>query len=90
MRSDHQFDKARSSVSASCSALSLAKGSGGLIFSTLPRGPQDEISTPYCITVDFDTLEDDAVTVRERDSMKQERIAISQVEAYLGAQLPGC
>ena len=51
---------------------------------------QDEIGTPYCITVDFDTLEDDAVTVRERDSMKQERIAISQVEAYLGAQLPGC
>jgi glycyl-tRNA synthetase len=51
---------------------------------------QDEIGTPFCITVDFDTLEDDAVTVRERDSMKQERVAISQVEAYLAAQLPGC
>ena len=35
---------------------------------------QDEIGTPYCVTVDFDTLEDDAVTVRERDSMKQERV----------------
>ena len=36
---------------------------------------QDEIGTPYCVTVDFDTLEDDAVTVRERDSMQQERIS---------------
>jgi glycyl-tRNA synthetase len=51
---------------------------------------QDEIGTPFCITVDFDTLEDDAVTVRERDSMKQERIGIDQVEAYLAAQLPPC
>jgi glycyl-tRNA synthetase len=51
---------------------------------------QDEIGTPFCVTVDFDTLDDDAVTVRERDSMKQERIAIDQVERYLAAQLPGC
>src|SRR5699024_11101323 len=41
---------------------------------------QDEIGTPYCITVDFDTLEDQAVTVRERDSMTQERVALDQVE----------
>jgi glycyl-tRNA synthetase len=51
---------------------------------------QDEIGTPFCITVDFDTLDDDAVTVRERDTMKQERIAIDQVERYLAGQLPGC
>ncbi|GAA4079668.1 glycine--tRNA ligase [Actinomadura miaoliensis] len=51
---------------------------------------QDEIGTPFCITVDFDTLDDDAVTVRERDSMNQERIAISQVESFLAAQLVGC
>jgi glycyl-tRNA synthetase len=51
---------------------------------------QDEIGTPFCVTVDFDTLEDNAVTVRERDSMKQERIGLDQVEAYLAAQLPGC
>ncbi|GAA2458629.1 glycine--tRNA ligase [Actinomadura vinacea] len=51
---------------------------------------QDEIGTPFCVTVDFDTLEDDAVTVRERDTMSQERIAIGQVEAFLGAQLLGC
>jgi glycyl-tRNA synthetase len=51
---------------------------------------QDEVGTPYCLTVDFDTLEDDAVTVRERDSMGQERIGLDQVEAYLAAHLPGC
>ncbi len=51
---------------------------------------QDEIGTPFCVTVDFDTLDDDAVTVRERDSMGQERVALSQVESYLAARLPGC
>jgi glycyl-tRNA synthetase len=44
---------------------------------------QDELGTPYCITMDFDSLEDHAVTVRERDSMEQERIAIAEVGAYL-------
>ncbi len=48
---------------------------------------QDEIGTPYCITVDFDTLEDQAVTVRERDSMLQERIAIDQLKSYLADKL---
>ena len=44
---------------------------------------QDEIGTPYCITVDFDTLNDHAVTIRSRDTMTQERIALSQVQNYL-------
>ncbi len=44
---------------------------------------QDEIGTPACITVDYDTKEDDAVTVRDRDSMKQERIKISELKKYL-------
>ena len=44
---------------------------------------QDEIGTPYCITVDFDTLNDDTVTVRERDSMAQIRLPISELETYL-------
>jgi len=48
---------------------------------------QDEIGTPFCITVDFETLDDDAVTIRERDSMRQERIALDQVEAYLATRL---
>jgi glycyl-tRNA synthetase len=51
---------------------------------------QDEIGTPYCVTVDFDTLEDNAVTVRERDSMAQERIGLDQVEAFLATRLIGC
>lgn len=50
---------------------------------------QDEIGTPFCITVDFDTLEDQAVTVRERDSMAQERIGLDQVENYLATRLLG-
>ena len=51
---------------------------------------QDEIGTPFCVTVDFDTLEDNAVTVRERDSMEQERVSLDQVESYLAARLAGC
>jgi glycyl-tRNA synthetase len=51
---------------------------------------QDEIGTPFCLTIDFDTLEDHAVTVRERDSMAQERVALDQVEGYLAARLIGC
>lgn len=48
---------------------------------------QDEIGTPFCVTVDFDSLEDKQVTIRERDSMKQERIAIDQLENYLKQNL---
>ncbi len=48
---------------------------------------QDEIGTPYCVTVDFDTLTDQAVTVRSRDTMRQERIALDQVARYLSDQI---
>ncbi|EWM12937.1 glycyl-tRNA synthetase, class II [Kutzneria sp. 744] len=51
---------------------------------------QDEIGTPFCVTVDFDTLTDHAVTVRERDSMTQERVSMDRLEAYLAPQLLGC
>jgi glycyl-tRNA synthetase len=51
---------------------------------------QDEIGTPYCVTVDFDTLTDDAVTVRDRDTMAQDRIGLADVERYLGERLPVC
>ena len=50
---------------------------------------QDEIGTPLCITVDFDTLEDQAVTIRDRDTMAQERVALDQVEGYLAQRLIG-
>ena len=50
---------------------------------------QDEIGTPFCITVDFDSLEDQAVTIRERDTMAQERVALDQVEGWLAQRLVG-
>lgn len=48
---------------------------------------QDEIGTPYCITFDFDGLEDNTVTIRHRDSMKQERMPVDQVESYIAAAI---
>jgi glycyl-tRNA synthetase len=50
---------------------------------------QDEIGTPFCITVDFETLEDQAVTIRERDSMGQQRIGLDAVEGFLAQRLLG-
>lgn len=47
---------------------------------------QDEIGTPYCVTVDFDTLNDNAVTVRDRDTMQQERIQISELKTYIDSK----
>ena len=49
---------------------------------------QDEIGTPYCVTVDFDSLDDQQVTVRARDTMAQDRIGVDKVEAYLSERLP--
>ncbi|MDY7100164.1 MAG: glycine--tRNA ligase [Actinomycetota bacterium] len=48
---------------------------------------QDELGTPYCVTIDFDSLDDRAVTVRERDSMEQERIPIDAIAAHLAERL---
>ncbi len=48
---------------------------------------QDEIGTPYCVTVDFETLEDKAVTVRDRDTMKQDRVAIKELKDHLKGKL---
>ncbi len=48
---------------------------------------QDEIGTPFCITIDHQSLEDRTVTVRERDSMAQERVAISELVAYIGPRV---
>ena len=48
---------------------------------------QDEIGTPWCVTVDFESLDDNTVTVRDRDSMKQERIKIDELEGYFAKKL---
>ena len=49
---------------------------------------QDELGTPYCVTIDFDTLEDQAVTVRDRDTMEQDRVSIDRLVEYLSDRLP--
>jgi glycyl-tRNA synthetase len=49
----------------------------------------DEIGTPYCVTVDFDSLEDRAVTVRHRDTMAQDRVGLDRLRGYLGEGLAG-
>ncbi len=51
---------------------------------------QDEVGTPYCVTVDFETLDDHAVTVRERDTMKQERVALDSITSYFAQRFLGC
>jgi glycyl-tRNA synthetase len=48
---------------------------------------QDEIGTPYCVTIDFESLEDGAVTVRNRDTMAQERVAITDLQKYFSEHL---
>lgn len=50
---------------------------------------QDEVGTPFCVTVDFESLDDNAVTVRERDAMTQERVAMTNVADYLAVRLKG-
>ncbi|MDO5720972.1 MAG: glycine--tRNA ligase [Actinomycetaceae bacterium] len=51
---------------------------------------QDEIGTPWCVTYDFDSVNDQAVTVRDRDTMKQERIPVAELMDYLSERLPLC
>jgi glycyl-tRNA synthetase len=50
---------------------------------------QDEIGTPYCVTVDFDSLDDRAVTVRHRDTMAQNRVGLDRLRGYLAEGLVG-
>jgi glycyl-tRNA synthetase len=83
-------EKARSiytdlKLTANRSTLTAAFDSNGNIGKRYRR--QDEIGTPFCVTVDFETLDDDTVTVRERDSGEQERIAASELRDYLEAKL---
>ena len=48
---------------------------------------QDEIGTPYCVTIDFDTLEDGMVTVRDRDTMEQTRIKIDELDSFINEKI---
>ena len=49
----------------------------------------DEVGTPYCITVDFDTLEDDTVTLRDRDTTEQRRVSVAELIEFLEEQIDG-
>jgi glycyl-tRNA synthetase len=49
----------------------------------------DEAGTPFCVTVDFDSLEDNTVTIRERDSTKQRRISVDDLFAHLSKEIDG-
>ena len=49
---------------------------------------QDECGTPYCITIDFDSKDDNAVTIRDRDTLCQDRIALDQVKAWMMERIP--
>jgi glycyl-tRNA synthetase len=49
---------------------------------------QDEAGTPFCVTIDFDSLTDQKATVRDRDSMAQERIGLDRLSEYLQGRLP--
>lgn len=48
---------------------------------------QDEIGTPYCVTIDFETLDDEAATIRDRDAMEQERVSLDSLRNYLGKKI---
>lgn len=50
---------------------------------------QDEIGTPFCITVDFDSINDQAVTIRHRDSMQQERVSLDKIKSFIAERLLG-
>ena len=87
VRKDGQPEVAREVYEAVRERVAAEYDEGGSIGRRYRR--QDEIGTPFCVTVDFDTLDDDAVTIRERDSMSQERVSISEAKGYLAQRLAG-
>ena len=74
-------DKAGEVYSALCKHFSVDYDDAGSIGKRYRR--QDEIGTPVCITYDFDSLEDNCVTVRDRDTMEQKRIPIDSLKDYI-------
>ena len=78
-------DIARNIVATLRSSLPVLYDEGGAIGRRYRR--MDEVGTPYCVTVDSQTLEDQTVTVRERDSMAQSRVAIEQLEIDIGKRI---
>ncbi len=85
VRKDGQPEVAREIVAALRGRMQTEYDEGGSIGKRYRR--QDEIGTPYCVTVDHQTLEDRTVTVRDRDSLEQERVAIDELSERLGSRL---
>ncbi|MCE2983126.1 MAG: glycine--tRNA ligase [Parachlamydia sp.] len=85
MRKEELLDKSRSIYRNLRNRWNVQHDETGAIGKRYRR--QDEVGTPYCITVDYESLENNTVTVRERDSMKQERMAIDHLAAYLAEKL---
>jgi glycyl-tRNA synthetase len=85
VRKDGQPEVAREIVAALRGRMQTEYDEGGSIGKRYRR--QDEIGTPYCVTVDHQTLEDRTVTVRDRDSLEQERIAIDELGDVLASRL---
>ena len=79
------MEKARSLYETLCEAMPTVWDSRGNIGKRYLS--QDEIGTPFCLTVDYETLENETVTVRHRDDASQERVAIAALEAYLGEKI---
>lgn len=78
-------DKAQEIYKKLCKKFPVTYDAAGSIGKRYRR--QDEIGTPYCITIDFDTLEDNTVTVRDRDTMEQIRIPVDELTAYIDKSL---
>jgi glycyl-tRNA synthetase len=85
VRKDGQPEKAREVYESLKPLLQAEYDEGGSIGKRYRR--QDEIGTPWCVTVDHQTLEDHTVTVRDRDSLEQERVAIFDLPGHLMASL---
>jgi glycyl-tRNA synthetase len=87
VRKDGQPEVGREIYTALRRRMQTEYDEGGSIGKRYRR--QDEIGTPYCVTIDHQTLEDRTVTVRERDSLTQERVAIDELGDVLTARLAG-
>lgn len=81
MKKDGLAEKAKELFKQLSKVMNVQYDEGGAIGKRYRR--QDEIGTPFCITIDYQTLDDHSVTIRQRDSMKQERVAFDQVMSYL-------
>jgi glycyl-tRNA synthetase len=85
VKKDGLAEKAQEIANSLKSSFRTIYDDGGAIGKRYTR--QDLIGTPYCIAVDYQTMEDNTVTIRHRDSMEQERIAISDLKEKIGYEV---